>query len=51
MGSVLVILLALLLAAMSDVGSFVGAQISVLLGLLVLFYIKLSNGFFNYVVG
>ena len=45
MGSVLVILLALLLAAMSDVGSFVGSQISVLLGLAVLFYINLATGF------
>lgn len=45
LGSVLVILLALLLAAMSDVGSFVGSQISVLLGLAVLFYINLATGF------
>jgi hypothetical protein len=45
MGSVLVILLALLLAAMSDVGSFVGSQISVLLGVAVLFYINLATGF------
>jgi hypothetical protein len=45
MGSMLVILLALLLAAMSDVGSFVGSQISVLLGLAVLFYVNLATGF------
>jgi hypothetical protein len=45
MGSVLVILLALLLAAMSDLGSFVGSQISVLLGVAVLFYINLATGF------
>ncbi|WP_339719994.1 hypothetical protein [uncultured Paraglaciecola sp.] len=45
MGSVLVILLALLLAAMSDVGSFIGAQISVLLGLVLLFYVNLATGF------
>lgn len=45
LGSVLVILLALLLAAMSDLGSFVGSQISVLLGLAMLFYINLATGF------
>ena len=45
MGSVVVILLALLLAAMSDVGSLVGSQISVLLGVAVLFYINLATGF------
>jgi hypothetical protein len=45
MGSVLVILLALLLAAMSDVGSLVGSQISVLLGMTVLFYINLATSF------
>jgi hypothetical protein len=45
MGSVLVILLALLLAAMSDVGSIVGSQINVLSGLAVLFYINLATGF------
>ena len=45
MGSILVILLALLLAAMSDLGSFVGSQISVLLGVAVLFYINLATGF------
>jgi hypothetical protein len=45
MGSVLVILLALLLAAMSDVGSFIGSQISILLGVTVLFYINLATGF------
>jgi hypothetical protein len=45
MGSILVILLALLLAAMSDVGSLVGSQISVLLGVAVLFYINLATGF------
>jgi uncharacterized membrane protein len=45
MGSVLVILLALLLAAMSDVGSFIGSQISILLGVAVLFYINLATGF------
>ena len=45
MGSILVILLALLLAAMSDVGSFVGSQISVLLGVAMLFYINLATGF------
>lgn len=45
MGSVLVILLALLLTAMSDVGSFVGSQISILLGMFVLFYINLATGF------
>jgi hypothetical protein len=45
MGSVLVILLALLLAAMSDVGSIIGSQISVLLGMAVLFYINLATGF------
>jgi hypothetical protein len=45
MGSVLVILLALLLAAMSDLGSLVGSQISVLLGVAVLFYINLATGF------
>ena len=45
MGSVLVILLALLLAAMSDVGSIIGSQVSVLLGLAVLFYINLATGF------
>lgn len=43
--SVFLILLALLLAAMSDVGSFVGSQISVLLGVAVLFYINLATGF------
>ena len=45
MGSIVVILLALLLAAMSDVGSFVGSQISVLLGVAVLIYINLATGF------
>jgi uncharacterized membrane protein len=45
LGSVLVILLALLLAAMSDVGSLIGSQISVLLGMAVLFYINLATGF------
>ncbi len=45
MGSVLVILLALLLAAMSDVGSLLGSQVSVLLGVAVLFYINLATGF------
>jgi hypothetical protein len=45
MGSILVILMALLLAAMSDLGSFVGSQISVLLGVAVLFYINLATGF------
>ena len=45
MGSVVVILLALLLAAMSDVGSLVGSQVSVSLGLAVLFYINLATGF------
>lgn len=45
MGSVVVILLALLLAAMSDIGSLVGSQINVLLGLAVLFYINLATGF------
>lgn len=45
MGSVIVILLALLLAAMSDVGSLIGSQISVLLGLAALFYINLATGF------
>lgn len=45
MGSVLVILLALLLAAMSDIGSLLGSQINVLLGMLVLFYINLATGF------
>jgi hypothetical protein len=45
MGSVLVILLALLLAAMSDVGSIIGSQVSDLLGLAVLFYINLATGF------
>jgi hypothetical protein len=45
MGSILVILLALLLAAMSDVGSFIGSQISVMLGLVILFYISLATGF------
>lgn len=45
MGSVLVILLALLLAAMSDIGSFVGSQINVLLGLATLFYVNLATGF------
>ena len=45
MGSILVILLALLLAAMSDVASFIGSQISVLLGVAVLFYINLATGF------
>jgi hypothetical protein len=44
-GSVLVILLALLLAAMSDVGSIIGSQISVLLGLAILSYINLATGF------
>ncbi len=43
--SVLVILLALLLAAMSDLGSFVGSQINVLLGMLIIFYINLATGF------
>ena len=45
MGSVIVILLALLLAAMSDVGSLIGQQISVLLGVVALFYINLATGF------
>jgi len=45
LSSVFLILLALLLAAMSDVGSFVGSQISVLLGVAVLFYINLATGF------
>jgi hypothetical protein len=45
MSSILVILLALLLAAMSDVGSFVGSQVSVLLGVAMLFYINLATGF------
>lgn len=45
MGSVLVILLALLLVAISDVGSFVGSQISVLLGMAVLIYTNLATGF------
>ena len=45
MSSVLVILLALLLAAMSDVGSLIGSQISVLLGVGVLFYVNLATGF------
>lgn len=45
MGSILVILLALLLAAMSDVGSLLGSQISVLLGIGILFYINLATGF------
>lgn len=45
MGSVLVILLALLLAAMSDLGSFVGSQVNVLLGVSVIFYINLATGF------
>ncbi len=45
MGSVLVILLALLLAAMSDVGSLIGSQVSVLLGLIILAYINLATGF------
>jgi hypothetical protein len=43
--SVLVVLLALLLAAMSDLGSFVGSQINVLLGMSVIFYINLATGF------
>jgi uncharacterized membrane protein len=45
LGSVLVILLALLLAAMSDLGSLVGSQVNVLSGLAVLFYINLATGF------
>jgi uncharacterized membrane protein len=44
-GSILVILLALLLAAMSDLGSLVGSQINVLLGVSVIFYINLATGF------
>ena len=45
MGSVLVILLALLLAAIADVGSLIGSQISVVLGLATLAYINFATGF------
>jgi uncharacterized membrane protein len=45
LGSVLVILLALLLAAMSDLGSLLGSQINILFGLILLFYVNLATGF------
>ncbi|WP_299074262.1 hypothetical protein [uncultured Paraglaciecola sp.] len=44
-GSVLLILLALLLAALADVSSLLGSQISVVLGVAVLFYVNLATGF------
>ncbi len=45
LGSVLVILLALLITAMADLGSLLGSQINLLMGMLLLFYINLATGF------
>lgn len=45
LGSVIVILLALLLAAMSDLGSLLGSQVNVSLGFIALFYVNLATGF------
>ncbi|MGS2720092.1 hypothetical protein [Paraglaciecola aestuariivivens] len=44
-GSLLVILLALLLAAIADLGSILGAQVNVIVSTLVLLYINLATGF------
>jgi hypothetical protein len=45
LGSVIVILLALLLAAISDLGSLIGSQVSLFFGMSVLCYINLATGF------